>query len=156
MQTSPWHRCVQQLRSDLPEQQFNTWIRPLQAVEDNSQIRLLAPNRFVVEWISTNCLGRINELLQETPGISVTLEVGSVGTGGVRRPAAVPATTAGPTEASSAASSTGIHLRQLRRGRATSSPGGGEPGRQQSGRAYNLVYLRGVGWANPLMHSIAT
>ncbi|MEO8223219.1 MAG: chromosomal replication initiator protein DnaA [Gammaproteobacteria bacterium] len=78
MQSSLWGRCVQQLRSDLPEQQFNTWIRPLQAVEEPQGIRLLAPNRFVVDWVNTNCLDRITEFLQETPGMSVRVEVGSL------------------------------------------------------------------------------
>ncbi|MDQ1302881.1 MAG: chromosomal replication initiator protein [Pseudomonadota bacterium] len=78
MQSSLWDRCLQQLRSDLSEQQFNTWIRPLQAIEDQQQIRLLAPNRFVVDWVSSNCLGRIQDSLRDVPGILVRVEVGSV------------------------------------------------------------------------------
>ena len=77
MQSTLWDRCVQELRSDLSEQQFNTWIRPLQAIEDEQQIRLLAPNRFVVDWINSNCLGRIQDSLRDAPGISVRIEVGS-------------------------------------------------------------------------------
>lgn len=77
MQSSLWDRCVQELRSELSEQQFNTWIRPLQAVEDERQIRLLAPNRFVVDWVNSNCLGRIQASLRDVPGISVRIEVGS-------------------------------------------------------------------------------
>jgi chromosomal replication initiator protein len=77
VQSSLWDRCVQELRSDLSEQQFNTWIRPLQAVEDAQQIRLLAPNRFVVDWVNSNCLGRIQDSLRDVPGISVRVEVGS-------------------------------------------------------------------------------
>jgi chromosomal replication initiator protein len=76
--TSLWGRCVQQLRSDLPEQQFNTWIRPLQAVEEGQVIRLLAPNRFVVDWVNSNCLSRITDFLREAPGMSVRVEVGSL------------------------------------------------------------------------------
>ena len=78
MQSSLWGRCVQQLRSDLPEQQFNTWIRPLQAVEEAQVIRLLAPNRFVVDWVNSNCLDRITDFLREAPGITVRVEVGSL------------------------------------------------------------------------------
>jgi chromosomal replication initiator protein len=78
VQSSLWDRCLQELRSDLSEQQFNTWIRPLQAVEDQQQIRLLAPNRFVVDWVSSNCLGRIQDSLRDVPGILVRVEVGSV------------------------------------------------------------------------------
>ena len=78
MQSSLWGRCVQQLRSDLPEQQFNTWIRPLQAVEEAQVIRLLAPNRFVVDWVNSNCLDRITEFFREAPGMTVRVEVGSL------------------------------------------------------------------------------
>jgi len=80
VQSSLWGRCVQQLRSDLPEQQFNTWIRPLQAVEEGQILRLLAPNRFVVDWVTANCLERISGFLAEAPGVSVRLEVGSLST----------------------------------------------------------------------------
>jgi len=79
VQLSLWDRCVQQLRSDLPDQQYNTWIRPLQAVEDGAVLRLLAPNRFVVDWVTSNCLERINNLVAEVPGMAVRLEVGSLG-----------------------------------------------------------------------------
>ena len=45
-------------------EQFNTWVRPLQAVEDgNGALRLLAPNRFVVDWVNENVVGRISELV---------------------------------------------------------------------------------------------
>ncbi len=79
MQTSVWNRCVQQLRSDLSEEHFNTWIRPLQAIEDNQSLRLLAPNRFVVDWVNANCADRISELVVDgtRPEYSVVIEVGS-------------------------------------------------------------------------------
>ena len=78
MPSSLWGRCVQQLRADLPEQQFNTWIRPLQSVEEAQVLLLFAPNRFVVDWVNANCLGRITDFLREIPGMSVRLEVGSL------------------------------------------------------------------------------
>jgi len=80
LQTSVWNRCVRQLRSDLSEQQFNTWIRPLQAVEDNLSLKLLAPNHFVVDWVNANCIGKINELVRtEGAGddLAVTVQVGT-------------------------------------------------------------------------------
>lgn len=66
-----------QLRAELPEQQFNTWIRPLQALEEPGVIRLLAPNRFVVDWVSNHCLRRMQEVLQDFPGRALRIEVGS-------------------------------------------------------------------------------
>jgi chromosomal replication initiator protein len=61
---SPWIECLRQLEAEVPEQLFNVWVRPLQAVDDGSVIRLLAPNRFVVEWVRQNLLERIGELLR--------------------------------------------------------------------------------------------
>ncbi len=62
MPASLWDRCVRQLESDLPEQHFNTWIRPLQAVEEPNALRLLAPNQFVVRWLKDNFSQRIAEV----------------------------------------------------------------------------------------------
>ncbi len=87
-----WNRCVRDLQSEIPEQQFNTWIRPLQAVEDGGVLRLLAPNRFVVDWLQEHYIERILEIVagSDAPA-QVIVEVGS-------RQAAAPvtATTAGP------------------------------------------------------------
>lgn len=55
-------------------------------------MRLLAPNRFVVDWVNSNCMGRITELLQEVPGMAVRLEVGSLAA--LERQASVAATAA--------------------------------------------------------------
>jgi chromosomal replication initiator protein len=68
------------LESELPEQQFNTWVRPLQAIERDGELRLLAPNRYVIEWLGQNSLPRIRELIRAfadgaTP--SVVLDVGN-------------------------------------------------------------------------------
>jgi chromosomal replication initiator protein len=61
---SLWNRCLRVLEGELPEQQFNTWVRPLQAVERGNEMRLLAPNRYVIEWLAQNLLPRIKELTQ--------------------------------------------------------------------------------------------
>lgn len=82
MQASVWNRCVRQLRSDLSEQQFNTWIRPLQAVEGDLSLRLLAPNHFVVDWVNQNCIGKISELVRSEGShddLAITVEVGTRG-----------------------------------------------------------------------------
>jgi chromosomal replication initiator protein len=59
-----WNRCLRVLESELPEQQFNTWVRPLQSIERDGELRLLAPNRYVIEWLSANSLPRIKELIR--------------------------------------------------------------------------------------------
>jgi len=68
------------LEAELPEQQFNTWVRPLQALEGNGALKLLAPNRFVVDWVNANLLPRIGELLRSGASGNapiITVEVGS-------------------------------------------------------------------------------
>ena len=80
MPASLWDRCVRQLESDLPEQHFNTWIRPLQAVEDQGVLRLLAPNRFVVDWVQRNFSEQIAAVAAKVaPGTAprVVIEVGT-------------------------------------------------------------------------------
>ncbi|WP_439134673.1 chromosomal replication initiator protein DnaA [Pseudomaricurvus sp.] len=62
-----WKKCADALQNELPSQQFNTWIRPL-VVDEGSEgqhLRLLAPNRFVLDWVNDKFLGRIQELAGE-------------------------------------------------------------------------------------------
>lgn len=64
MSQSIWKLCAASLQDELPSQQFNTWIRPLQ-IDDSaapSELRLLAPNRFICDWVSDKFLNRIREL----------------------------------------------------------------------------------------------
>jgi chromosomal replication initiator protein len=58
--TSLWTQCARSLEAELSEQQFNTWIRPLQLVQDGPLLKLLAPNRFVVDWVKAHCLEKIS------------------------------------------------------------------------------------------------
>jgi chromosomal replication initiator protein len=77
---SLWNRCLRVLESELPMQQFNTWVRPLQAIERDGQLRLLAPNRYVIEWLGENSLTRIRELIQafaEGAAPDLVLDVGT-------------------------------------------------------------------------------
>ncbi|WP_414502291.1 chromosomal replication initiator protein DnaA [Zymobacter sp. IVIA_5232.4 C2] len=90
MSTGLWQKCLAYLQDELSSQQFNTWIRPLQVESDtdSNTLVLLAPNRFVRDWVSDKYLKRINELLREqTSGKppKVSLGIGS------RRAAAAPA-----------------------------------------------------------------
>ncbi len=61
---SVWKSCLERLEGDLSPQQFNTWIRPLQAVEERASIQLYAPNRFVLDWINEQYLEQINALIK--------------------------------------------------------------------------------------------
>ncbi len=75
--SATWSRCVGALENELPEQQFNTWVKPLQAIEGSLGLRLLAPNRFVVDWVRSNLLARIENLLLADGGMPVSIEIGS-------------------------------------------------------------------------------
>jgi len=55
------------LQQELPAQQFNTWIRPLQVDRNGTTLRLLAPNRFVKDWVAQRYLERINEIVVGDP-----------------------------------------------------------------------------------------
>lgn len=76
MGSAVWDRCLEHLESELSAQQFNTWIRPLYAEEDGSVLRLLAPNRFVMDWVRDRFRDRIQELLSSNGGLQLALEVG--------------------------------------------------------------------------------
>ncbi len=71
---------MEQLEGDLTPQQFNTWIRPLQAVEEEGVIRLLAPNRFVVDWIRSHYLDQIDDFVNRSSSASAPQVVIEVGT----------------------------------------------------------------------------
>lgn len=80
MHGSLWHRCLRQLEGEVPEQLFNTWVRPLQAIDSEGVLRLLAPNRFVVDWVQQNLYSRIVELASRESASGsqqVIIEVGS-------------------------------------------------------------------------------
>ncbi|MDE2306172.1 MAG: chromosomal replication initiator protein DnaA [Gammaproteobacteria bacterium] len=80
MSESLWDRCLRVLESELPEQQFNTWVRPLHTVERDGGLCLLAPNRYVVDWLGLHALPRIRELvraLAEGPPPELSVEVGT-------------------------------------------------------------------------------
>jgi chromosomal replication initiator protein len=64
----------------MSEQEFSTWIQPLQAVHEGALLRLLAPNRFVVEWIRARCLTEIEEWWRSHSGRSGATVVVEVGT----------------------------------------------------------------------------
>ena len=93
-----WLACVDRLAQDMPEQQFNTWIRPLTAkVSDGGErVTLAVANRFKMDWIRAQYAARIGAVLQELVGRPVQLELAlapreSIARpGGMARPAQAP------------------------------------------------------------------
>ena len=72
-----WQACVDHLAQELPEQQFNTWIRPLAAVvaHDLSRITIQVGNRFKLDWIRAQYASRIATLLEKISGHQMVLEL---------------------------------------------------------------------------------
>jgi chromosomal replication initiator protein len=74
---SLWQSCRARLEKELPAQQFNTWIRPLAADRDEvDALRLVAPNRFVLQWVKDRFLTRIQTLATEHTGKPVRIALG--------------------------------------------------------------------------------
>ncbi|MFO1371611.1 MAG: chromosomal replication initiator protein DnaA [Candidatus Competibacteraceae bacterium] len=77
-----WRACLDCLERELSEHQLSTWIRPLHAQAEGDTLRLLAPNRFVLDWVKKHHLAQIKtvlEQLQPEQPLQVLLEIGSSG-----------------------------------------------------------------------------
>lgn len=74
---SLWQSCVDQLAQELPEQQFNTWIKPLTAsvADDFSKVTLFVINRFKLDWVRAQYSTRISSLLEKIYGHPMQLEL---------------------------------------------------------------------------------
>jgi chromosomal replication initiator protein len=76
-----WQRGCEKLAAELPEQQFNTWIRPLPAADvadddsGGSVVTLRVPNRFKLDWIRNQYANRIESVLSELAGKPVRLDI---------------------------------------------------------------------------------
>jgi chromosomal replication initiator protein len=74
-----WSRCLTNFQEELPAQQFNSWIKSLRVeLAAPGQVRLLAPNRFVLQWVRERYLPRIEHLLREfhpqSTGVTLSLD----------------------------------------------------------------------------------
>ncbi|MBP7352938.1 chromosomal replication initiator protein DnaA [Comamonas sp. UBA7528] len=113
-----WQACVEQLSQDLPEQQFNTWIKPLTAsvAEDFSKVTVYVANRFKLDWIRAQYAGRIAALLEALYGQAVTLELALAHRESVIR------TYVRPVQAASAAPEAGAPATTLSAGEEAAAP----------------------------------
>ena len=107
-----WQRGCERLAAELPEQQFNTWIRPLQAAavsetQQGAVASLLVPNRFKLDWIRNQYGGRIESVLSELAGKPVRLEISLAPRDQQVRSSAEPATV-GPASVPLHGHSTGV------------------------------------------------
>jgi chromosomal replication initiator protein len=75
-----WQRGCEQLAAELPEQQFNTWIRPLPPADvavngSGAVVSLRVPNRFKLDWIRSQYASRIEDVLTRLAGKPVSLQL---------------------------------------------------------------------------------
>ena len=80
MSVDLWHRSCERLATELPEQQFSTWIRPLPPADftdvgDGAVALVRVPNRFKLDWIRSQYGSRIESVLTELAGKPVRLEL---------------------------------------------------------------------------------
>jgi chromosomal replication initiator protein len=81
MRADLWQRGCERLAAELPDQQFNTWIRPLPDAEvadlgdAGATVTIRVPNRFKLDWIRTQYAGRIETALTELAGKPVRLDI---------------------------------------------------------------------------------
>ncbi|MCF8007035.1 MAG: chromosomal replication initiator protein DnaA [Methylovulum sp.] len=77
--SSIWDNCLTKLENEISNADFSTWIRPLQAIENEKEMKLLAPNRFVLEWVKQHHLNKITETVHELSNgkLSLSIEIGS-------------------------------------------------------------------------------
>jgi chromosomal replication initiator protein len=73
-----WQLCLQHLERELPAEDINTFIRPLEVVSSKNRTRLVAPNAYVRDHIATHYLERIRDIFEHLGQSreSVTIEDG--------------------------------------------------------------------------------
>ncbi|WP_394754443.1 chromosomal replication initiator protein DnaA [Crenothrix sp.] len=76
---SIWDNCLAKLENEISSSEFSTWIRPLQVVQDENKIKLLAPNRFVLDWVKEHYLTKIEDAIAQFSNgdMRLNLEIGS-------------------------------------------------------------------------------
>ena len=77
-----WSTCLNRFEQELPAQQFNTWIKGLRLENheaDSTRFRLVAPNRFVMQWIRERYLAQIEALGLEFFSTPIIIDLGVVG-----------------------------------------------------------------------------
>jgi chromosomal replication initiator protein len=76
---SIWNNCLAKLENEIASADFSTWIRPLQALVHDDHLQLLAPNRFVLDWVKQHYFNKINAAVTEFSNgkLTLKLEIGS-------------------------------------------------------------------------------
>ena len=68
-----WNKCSEKLENKLSQEDFNTWIRPLKATQEENTLELLAPNDFILNYIEKNFSEEIQELVKANSKKNISL-----------------------------------------------------------------------------------
>jgi chromosomal replication initiator protein len=140
-----WQQCVELLRDELPAQQFNTWIRPLQVEAEGDELRVYAPNRFVLDWVNEKYLSRLIELLTERTNGQVpalSLLIGSKRSSAPRA-VTVSSPSPAPTTPASTPALAAVGTAQSEPSRASFDPMAGAASQQAPARTERSVQVEG-------------
>ncbi|HKP66103.1 MAG TPA: chromosomal replication initiator protein DnaA [Casimicrobiaceae bacterium] len=100
-QSPAWTACLLAFERELTPQQFATWIRPLSCADESGRLRLIAPNRFVLQWVKDRFGGRIETLARQATGEAMAVEF-TVADAAPTAPSRLPGLTAAPVTAPAA------------------------------------------------------
>ncbi len=67
-----WAHCLLRFEQELSAQQYNTWIKPLKARVNGQSVQIIAPNKFVMQWVKSKFFNRIESMAH---GLSQTATV---------------------------------------------------------------------------------
>jgi len=81
--SSIWNSCLSRLENEISTNDLNTWIRPLQAQEENDIINLLAPNQFIIAHVKEHFIGKIEDAVYEFSSGQYTVQI-SIGSRSVK------------------------------------------------------------------------
>ena len=83
-----WNNCLAKLEHEIPTVDFSTWIRPLQALEKDGELKLLAPNRFIIDHIKQHFFSIIEDAVNEFSNATLTVqfEIGSKKSPAIKAP----------------------------------------------------------------------
>lgn len=63
-----WDKCLSKLEDEMEERDFHTWVRPLHAIDSDSELVLYAPNRFIKDWLTDNLMPQLISTAQHFAG----------------------------------------------------------------------------------------
>lgn len=70
-----WEKCLKKLEDEIDEHEFNMWLRPLSAINDDSTFKLHAPNRFIKDWLADNLMEQLAATIRHFTGGDRTIAI---------------------------------------------------------------------------------